>query len=307
MFKKYILKIVVLLLLALLASYFIPIQKKDFFTLYQIEDDASKNLKTFLQKPTKSVLVDGILWKYYVGGEGKETILFCHGMGGSYELWWQQLSFFEKDYRVISYSLPEKINSIEGASKGILAILDKEKITNFSLIGTSMGGYIGQYILQQIPDSVNAIVLSNTFPPNDIIIKENATKSKIIPLLPEILICKLANKQLNEVLVPAGENSKLLGDFLASLPFSKEQFINRYAIVVDYFELELSNPKIKNIPKLIVESDNDPLVKDELRKLLKKQYPKAQVVTFKNKGHFPYINASDMYNKELKKFFDAKN
>lgn len=300
---KRIIKLILLItLLIIFISYFIPSSSKDFFALYNKDDFSSKSLKEFQSRATKSIIVDGIEWTYFSGGKGNKTILFSHGMGGSYDLWWQQVIALEESYKVITYSLPEEISSLKQAKKGILQILKTEQVDKFYGVGTSMGGYIMQYLAQQIPNRIEKIIFGNTFPVNNIIRVKNKTKSKIIPLLPEVIISKLAKKQLNEKLIPAGKNSKLLAAFLPSLPFSKKQFINRYSVVVDPF-LVRNSYDTKRIPKLIIESDNDPLVEKELRENLKKSYPKAIVFTFHNEGHFPYINAANQYNKVLIDFF----
>jgi pimeloyl-ACP methyl ester carboxylesterase len=302
-----IIKIIfVIILLIIIISYFLPTSQKDFFVLYDKEDNASQSLKEFQSRATKTINVDHVAWQYYVRGKGEKTILFLHGMGGAYDLWWQQINALEVNYKVISYSLPENIDSLEKALKGITKILETEKITTFYGVGTSMGGYIMQYLVQKMPNRVEKAVFGNTFSVNDILLTKNKQKSKIIPFLPEIVISKLAEKQLKEKLIPAGKNSKLLASFLPSLPFSKKQFINRYHIVVDPFPLK-NNYAIKRIPKLIIESDNDPLVEKELRKDLKNVYHDAKVYTFHKEGHFPYINAAGQYNKVLMDFFNKEN
>ena len=283
--------------------YFIPDTKKDFFKLYQKNDAASNALKTFYKKPVKTVKVNGIEWKYLTSGNSDKTLLFLHGMGGAYDIWWQQVVEFEKDYKVITYTLPEEIDNLDDAAKGISAILEKEKTDKFSAVGTSMGGYIAQYLLKTMPERLEKVVFGNTFPPNDEIIKENKIKSRIVPLLPEIVIDYLGVKQLKSKLLPAaGSNKKLLKSFLSSLPFSKKGFIHRYYIVVDFFTINPSLDKYKRIPKLIIESDNDPLVSPNLRRDLKSLYSDAEVYTFHNEGHFPYINAADEYNRVLRSF-----
>jgi len=170
-----------------------------------------------------------------------------------------------------------------------------------------MGGYIAQYLVSIIPNRIERAVFGNTFPPNNLIAKENETKSKIIPYLPEIIISKLGKEKLNNEIVPAAKNSPLLKAFLVSLPFSKQQFINRYYIIVDRFSIIPDKYEIKRIPKLIIESDNDPLVQPELRKKIKELYANAEVFTFHQEGHFPYINASSAYNKALRNFFEKEN
>jgi hypothetical protein len=125
----------------------------------------------------------------------------------------------------------------------------------------------------------------------------------VLPYFPEMLISSVGNKKLHSEIVPAAKNSELLAAFLPSLPFSKKQFINRFYVVIDPFVSHPNEYRIKRIPKLIIESDNDPLVELQLREDLKKLYPSAKVRTFHNEGHFPYINAAEEYNQFLKEFF----
>ena len=207
-------KILLLLFVITLGIYMIPASSSDFFELYPNNDKASQNLKEFQSKTTKKIEIDGVKWKYYTGGNGNKTILFLHGMGGAYDLWWQQINEFEKDYKVITYTLPEEINSLKKAAKGIHKILKNEEVDKFYAVGTSMGGYITQYLVKTIPNRIEKAVFGNTFPPNNILEKENATKSKVIPLLPEILLSKLGDKKLKNEIVPAAKNSELLKAFL---------------------------------------------------------------------------------------------
>ena len=305
--KKYSKFAFLILFIFVIAVYFIRAPQPDFFKLYAQNDVPEQSLKEFKSRATKKVMVNDIAWNYYAGGNGNKTILFIHGMGGSYDLWWQQVVAFEKDYKVISYTLPESINSLEIVSMGILKILEAENVDNFYAVGTSMGGYIAQYLVSIIPNRIERAVFGNTFPPNNLIAKENETKSKIIPYLPEIIISKLGKEKLNNEIVPAAKNSPLLKAFLVSLPFSKQQFINRYYIIVDRFSIIPDKYEIKRIPKLIIESDNDPPVQPELRKKIKELYANAEVFTFHQEGHFPYINASSAYNKALRNFLEKEN
>jgi len=296
-------KIVLFFLFACITLlYFIPISQKSVFEYYGEEDVFSQNLKDLRSKSLKTVQVDNVQWKYYTGGKGSKCILFIHGMGGSYDFWWNQIQFFEPQYNVISYTLPNEINSLEGVEKGILTILAQEKIDKFIPIGTSMGGYITQYLLNKHPEKIEKAVIGNSFPPNDYIVKENATNRKLIPLLPEFVVGKLAESHLKKDIFPTSENHKLLEAFLLSVPFSKKGLAARFDVVTDYFEATSELPEIKVIPKLILESDNDPMITTQLRSQLKSLYPEAQVFTFHNKGHFPYINDKDTYNKVVNDF-----
>ncbi len=79
---------------------------------------------------------------------------------------------------------------------------------------------------------------------------------------------------------------------------SKEQFIGRLDVVLDSFETGYSTVQ-QNVPNLIIESDNDPLVEPVLQNQLKELYPEAEVFVFHGKGHFPYLNEAEKYSEVL--------
>ncbi len=302
--KRTLIGLIVLLLFIL---YHFPLSSPDFFNLYPKEDLPARQLRQFLSRPLQVVVHDGVKWHYYRGGKGSQTILFIHGMGGAYSIWWQQILALEEQYRTISIDLPESIQSLEDAARGILAVLDAENIYRSLVVGTSMGGYIAQYLTDRYPERVEKVVFGNTFPPNKKILRENATIARILPWVPEALIRFLGNRQLQQNILPAAHESPLLAAVLKSLPFSKRQFLNRYRVVVDPFFPRSDRYAIQRIPKLIIESDNDPLIPPELREQLKARYADATVYTFHNEGHFPYINAAEKYTRVLARFFKEEN
>lgn len=298
-----ILDLLIIFLAAIIALlYIIPAPQKSFFKLYSDSVPIAHKLYNFRSRPLSSIKVDHSYWSYYSGGKGEKTILFIHGMGGTYDIWWNQINELEKDYKVITFTLPKKIDSLQKAERGIRAILERENEDRFIVIGTSMGGYIAQYLIKTMPKSIEKAVFGNTFPPNRLYIKVNRIKRKYLPLLPEIIIWKLAQNEMKQKLLPAGHYDKVLEAFLPGLSFSKRQFFNRYDVVVDWFEATSQTSQMKTIPKLIIESDNDPLIPILLRAKLKVTYPEAQVYTFHQEGHFPYLNATEKYNAVLRGF-----
>ncbi len=297
----------VFLIVIILILFLIPAKEKGFSKLFRKGGNASKSLEAFMRQPLKSITINNIVWKYLVSGTGDPAILFIHGMGGAYNIWWQQVDYFDGDYKIITFTLPEEINSLESAASGISEILDAEHVKRLYIVGTSMGGYIAQYLTHKMSHKIEKAVYSNTFPPNAILKRKNRFLIRIVPYIPEIILRKSAEKQLREKLLPAAKNSELLAGLLPGLPFSKKQFINRARIVFEPFIPRPESYEIMRIPKLIIESDNDPLIDLPLREQLKNLYKNAAVYTFKCEGHFPYINAADEFNRTLKQFFEGKN
>ncbi len=305
MSRKYIIPIAVLLIL--LAVYFFPVQRTPFEQLYAKVDPATAaSLQAFRQNyPPKHIDVNGVQWEYVAIGEGEETILFLHGMTGSYDIWWQQITALQDRYRAISVTYPA-VDSLEGLSEGVLAILDAEQADIVNVVGSSLGGYLTQYLVATHPERIQRAVFANTFPPNDIIAEKNRTIGALLPYLPEWLVMSTLDGSFTDKVYPASGNSELVLAFLLEQShgrMSKAQVVARYRCVIDPFTP--ADPAALDIPVMIIEADNDPLVEEALREQLKTTYPSAVVHTLHNAGHFAYLSMSDAYLQALEAFMNG--
>lgn len=266
-----------------------------------------ESLKTFRRNnPLKHAKIDRVDWSYVALGSGDETILFLHGMTGAYDIWWQQIDALKNRYRIISVTYPP-VHSLEGLCRGVIAILEREHIDRFNVVGTSLGGYFTQYLVAQHHDRINRAVFANTFSPNDLIAKKNKRIGTLLPLLPKSMVMATLRKSFTQSIYPTSGNSEILLAFLMEQSYglmSKAQFITRYHCVIDKFTAP--DPKSLGIPVLIIEADNDPLVEETLRTQLKRAYPSARVKTLHNVGHFSYVNDPQPYTRILEDFLSSQ-
>jgi pimeloyl-ACP methyl ester carboxylesterase len=95
------------------------------------------------------------------------TIVFIHGLSGSWQNWLENLPYFARTHRVVAMDLPgfgasqmpaEKI-SIPGYAKHVDALLDKLGIERAVIIGNSMGGFIGAELAITYGTIVEKLVL----------------------------------------------------------------------------------------------------------------------------------------------------
>lgn len=294
--------VVFILILIIAAIWVWPVPRQPFDQVYaKVPADKAAALQSFrTDNPPRTLVVDGTPWEYLAVGKGNQTILFLHGMTGSADIWWQQIESFKANYRVIAVTYPA-VDSLAGMEKGVLAILDREGVTKFNMVGTSLGGYFAQYLLAKHPDRVQKVVFANTFPPNDLIKQKNGTIGSLIPYLPEWLVMKVLQGSFQNSIYPASGNDELTLAFLNEIiqgRMRKAQVAARYRCVVEKFELPVNT----RTPILIIEASNDPLVEPALRQQLRETYPDAKVVTVSN-GHFSYLATPDFYNQQLKEFF----
>jgi pimeloyl-ACP methyl ester carboxylesterase len=269
----------------------------------KVDSARSQSLQSFrAAHPAQTLEVNGVDWEYVAFGEGDETILFLHGMTGAYDIWWNQMEALQNEYRVISVTYPA-VASLAEMSDGVFAILDVEGVGQTNIVGTSLGGYLTQYIVANHSTRVLRAVFSNTFPPNDLIAEKNKSIGMALPFLPEWLVIDVLRGSFSASVYPASGNDELTLAFLNEISYGrmrKAQVVGRFHGVVEKF----TAPGLEalNIPVLIIEADNDPLVELALRDQLKEIYPSAEVHTFSNVGHFPYLNRPEEYTELLSKF-----
>ncbi len=307
---KKVLKIVlIVLVLIVVGIYVYPTPKKPFEEVYaRVDAETRQSLQTFRQTHAPQTLeVGGKTWEYTIFGEGAETVLFLHGMTGAYDIWWQVMEALAPDYRVVSLTYPA-VDSLAGMAEGVTAVLDAENIPSVNLVGSSLGGYFTQYLLTVMPDRVETAVFANTFPPNDIIAEKNKKLGGLLPFIPEWAVMGVLVGNTEESIYPAAAegDGELVRAYVLEQAYgrmSKAQFLARYHAVIDPFD----PPDVAalGIPTMIIEADNDPLVEEALREMLKETYPETAVHTLHAVGHFPYLNVPEMYTELLVGFWET--
>jgi pimeloyl-ACP methyl ester carboxylesterase len=303
---KWLIPLVSVVLIA--ALYLWPVTGLPFEKNYAKVDPAvTTSLKKFrAEHPPVTMKVNGVDWEYVAYGGGAEAILFLHGMTGAYDIWWQQMEELKGRYRVVSVTYPA-VDSLENLSDGALAVLGAEGIQRAHIVGTSLGGYLTQYLVARYPDRVLSAVFSNTFPPNDIIAAKNKTIGTVLPFLPEWVVLGVLRDSIVRSVYPASGNDETTLAFLSEVVtgrMSKGQVVGRYRCVVQPFEAP--DPDKLKIRVMIIEADNDPLVERALREQLKTAYPSAPVRTLPY-GHFPYLNRSTGFTGIIADFIDGQS
>jgi pimeloyl-ACP methyl ester carboxylesterase len=101
-------------------------------------------------------------------GTGEPTIVFVHGLAGSWQNWLENLPHFAAaGHRVVAFDLPgfgasemprERI-SIPGYGRFVDALLEELGIGPAVVVGNSMGGFIGAELAIQFPARVERLVL----------------------------------------------------------------------------------------------------------------------------------------------------
>ncbi|MEX2394126.1 MAG: alpha/beta hydrolase [Actinomycetota bacterium] len=103
-------------------------------------------------------------------GDGSDTVVFCHGLGGNHAVWFQQVPVFAEHFRVVTWdqrgfgmSTNKALASgPDAAAVDLAALLDHLDIGRAHLVGQSMGGWAIVRFALKWPDRVHSLVLADS-------------------------------------------------------------------------------------------------------------------------------------------------
>ena len=105
---------------------------------------------------------------YTLSGKGP-VLVWLHGFMEGKSIWKEQLEYFDRFTTNICIDLlghgktgsliGEESHTMELQAKSVLSVLDQLQITIFSVVGHSMGGYIGLCLLDCCPERISHFVL----------------------------------------------------------------------------------------------------------------------------------------------------
>ena len=106
---------------------------------------------------------------YLERGQGSETLVLLHGIGGQAASWEPQLRAFARDYRVLAWDMPGYGDSallsqttISTLADALAQWLDERAAQNIHLLGHSIGGMIAQAFVSRYPKRLKTLILYAT-------------------------------------------------------------------------------------------------------------------------------------------------
>lgn len=240
-----------------------------------------------------------------------KTLVFVHGLSGSSSAWVNYEKRFEKEFNVLTFDLrghgksfrPEKISeySIEKFSEDLYSLVRHEKISDFILIGHSLGNLIVLDFLKKHQNLVRSVIfIGAEYAPS------KRKFSKIIT--PLFLITPILNffglkKKFGQV---DYSNYKKTGDWNIRRMHAdiKNTGLKSYIYSTKHaygFNAENYLSKIK-IPVLIIHGDKDTIFPISSARKMASKIKSSKLVLFKGADHIIPLNYYEKLSKEIEKF-----
>ena len=240
---------------------------------------------------------------YEVHGDGP-ALVFAHGAGGNTLIWWQQLPWFARSRRVVTFDhrgfgrsacAPADFHAREFAGD-LRAILDAAGIERAALVCQSMGGWTGLRAALAFPERVACLVLSGT--PGGV-------------LTPRVLE---AFARIGRI--AAGEGIRggpaLAPDFPARQPELAHLYDQIGALnpglppaglaTLAQARVEPAELAGYAVPTLMISGEHDQLFPPDALKEAAAQIPGCRLVSFPGSGHSPYFEDAPRFNRLVAEF-----
>lgn len=256
--------------------------------------------------PREHVDLSGTVWSYLSGGQGTETLLILPGGERIGDVAFPLFQQFEQEYRCLYPSYPP-FSTMSALVDGLAALLDRLSIEQVMLFAASFGGDVGQCFVRKYPDRVSKLILLNTGIPDERLGKATRRAKPLVTALPLRIVRFLINGILGKALSVRPEEQLFWQAMMRELvaQMTRADIVSTFDETIDYrLNYHFSPNDLESWPGkvLILQSDDDPATKPEMRRALRNLYPQAQVHMFHQAGHTPFLSQPDEFYRRVRTF-----
>lgn len=256
-------------------------------------------------------------------GDGPATIVFVHGLSGSWPNWLEQLPVFARDHRVVAIDLPgfghspmpdEEI-TISGYARILDGLLDALNIDSATVVGNSMGGFIAAELAINFPARVERLVLVSAA---GISTHNRRDVERVVPAMRRLervlamYTAWMATRSDTVARRPGLRNatfglvtrhpSRLSPALVAEQlrGSGKPGFMPALGAILKY-PIRERLPEIA-CPTLIVWGDEDRLISVHDAEIFEQLIPNSRKIVFEDTGHMAMLERPEAFNELLARF-----
>lgn len=242
--------------------------------------------------PETRMDLNGRDWGVRDIGSGPDLFLIPGTLGRG-DIFWNQIEALSDRLRIVTVSYPDT-GGVADWAQDMVTLMDRLKIDAACVLGSSLGGYVAQYIAGHHPERMSGLVAANTL-------------HSVIGLserMPYAL--DLAAAPINDL--RAGFSTGL-GAWADAHPDQRELvdlLLGESGGRILEAELRARLSALKHGPELppaklpadriiTIEADDDPLIPQQMRQAVRDRLMPSVAYRFLHGGHFPYVARSAYY------------
>ncbi len=236
--------------------------------------------------PEKRIDLNGRDWGYLDVGSGP-VLMLIPGTLGRCDIFWQQIEALSDRLRIIATSYPDSGGVADWASD-IPVLLDRLQVPQATVLGSSLGGYLAQYLAGVAPDRMSRLVAANTL-----------HAGRGLDQRPPYSL-DLQHGPIDELRAGFGKGLEAWraahpdqGDLVDLLLMEVGGRITEPELRARLSALkhapDLPEPAVTRDEVYTVEADDDPLIPPEMRAAVRQRLQPRVAYRFLEGGHFPYV------------------
>jgi len=247
--------------------------------------------------PEKRLRINGREWGMTRIGEDGPALVLIPGTLGRGDIFFQQMLALKLRARLLAVTYPSSGGIVDWAAD-IIGLIRAEGMQNAVVLGSSLGGYLAQYIAAIYPADISGLIAANTLVSVDGI-------DRMMPYALDLINTPIAplrqgfSDGLKGWTGPDHPYAELAALLLAEVEGRIPEAELRARL--NAMKMAPSLPKQSLTKRLIsiVESGDDHLINPAMQMALKTTLPHGRCFTFDWGSHFPYVTRPDDYTAML--------
>lgn len=246
-----------------------------------------------LRHPETRVTLNGRDWGLIDTGAGDSALVLIPGTLGRADIFWQQIEALSPRLRVLAVSYPGS-GGIADWCADILTLLDTKGIGQAAVLGSSLGGYLAQYLAAHAPERVSHLFAANTL--HSVLGLENRP-----PYSSDLANAPIGALRAGFTLAMEAwgqshpEQGNLVELLLAEVGGRILEGEMRARLGALKHGPELPAVPLPDAALTCIESADDPLIAPDMRDAVRARLPGAACFRFNWGGHFPYVLRPELY------------
>jgi len=243
------------------------------------------------QHPERRVSVNGREWGAIRLGTAGPKLVLLPGTIGRAEIFWQQIEALHGRAQILALSYPAS-GGLEDWAADIAALMAEENMQGAAVLGSSMGGYLAQYLAATEPELFGGLIAANT-------LASVKGVSQAMPYALDLEATPIADLRqgftggLAQWATPhpnAALGALLIGEVESRIPTG--ELVARLKLLK--YAPELPAPALPQSQTFIIDAGDEHLITAEMRAQLREALP-AKAFPFATGTHFPYVTRPAEY------------
>ena len=242
-------------------------------------------------------------YKYLDEGKG-EVLMMLHGLFGALSNWEPTISAFQDNYRVIVpvlpiYEMSILSASIDGLRKFVEGFVKSMGLTEFHLVGNSLGGHIALVYTVEHPEQVKTLILTGS---------SGLFENSMGGSFPKRGSYDYIKERVGYTFYDPATASEALIQEVFEITKSVSKCMAIVAIAKSAQRHNLANDlhRIK-VPTLLIWGLNDTITPPHVGHEFNRLIPQSELYFVDHCCHAPMMEQPDTFNQLLNQFFQRQN